>query len=672
MTMNHSAITTERRTRDIYEEHKRKVYVRTDRMFVWLMPIQWVAGLVIALWLYRGGWPWHAGAIDPHIWTALFLGGAITLWPVFCALEWPGVEVTRQMIAIGQMAMSALLIHLCGGRIETHFHIFGSLAFLAFYRDRRVLATASVVIAIDSFVRGMYFPMSIFGTLTASPFRAMEHVGWVLFEDTFLMLSIRQTLKQMMGMAEQQASLEVVNVAVEGKVAERTAELTKEIAERKRIDEARKQLAEQLARERRHFEDILNTIPVVVFENSTEAGDGGQFVSAYVEKMYGYTPEEWTARPDFWTNCVHPEDRERVPEIGGGKPDAGRNGRSGEWRWLAKDGSVVWGDTQVTELTDADGRKIGTRGITVDITERKNAEARAERMQAELLEASRNAGMAEVATNVLHNVGNVLSSVNISHSVITDRVRNSGIANVVKVAELLRRHASDLAGFVTAHPVGRKLPKFLGNLGEWLMQEQQSILSELNLLGRNVEHIKEIIIVQQSDANAGGVHETVPISDLVEAALQINGMTLAERRIEVVREYGEVPPSCLEKQKVMQILVNLIRNAKNALSDSACAERRLEVRTACEDDRISVTVSDTGMGIARENLPRIFSHGFSTQKDGHGFGLHSSAFAAKEMGGQVRVESEGLGRGASFSLDLPLRRSGNGGQYSKSGTERAA
>jgi hypothetical protein len=669
MTMNHSAITTERRTRDIYEEHKRKVYVRTDRMFVWLMPIQWVAGLVIALWLYRGGWPWHAGAIDPHIWTALFLGGAITLWPVFCALEWPGVEVTRQMIAIGQMAMSALLIHLCGGRIETHFHIFGSLAFLAFYRDRRVLATASVVIAIDSFVRGMYFPMSIFGAPGPSAYRAMEHVGWMLFEDTFLMLSIRQTLKQMMGMAEQQASLEVVNVAVEGKVAERTAELTKEIAERKRIDEARKHLAEQLARERRHFEEILNTIPVVVFENSTEPDNEGQFVSAHVEKMYGYTPGEWTARRDFWTSCVHPEDRERVPGINGGKPDAGR---SGEWRWLAKDGTVVWGDTQVTELTDADGRRIGTRGITIDITERKNAEARAERMQAELLEASRNAGMAEVATNVLHNVGNVLSSVNISHSVITDRVRNSGVGNIVKTAELVAQHADDLPEFLTNHFVGRKLPKFLGNLAVWLSQEQGSVLAELEVLGRNIEHIKEIIIVQQSDANAGGVHETVPISDLVEAALQINGMTLAERRIEVVREYGEVPPACLEKQKVMQILVNLVRNAKNALADSGCAERRLAVRTACEDDCISVTVSDTGMGISRENLPRIFSHGFSTQKDGHGFGLHSSAFAAKEMGGQVRVESEGLGHGASFSLELPLRRSGHPGPYAKAGAECAA
>jgi signal transduction histidine kinase len=325
----------------------------------------------------------------------------------------------------------------------------------------------------------------------------------------------------------------------------------------------------------------------------------------------------------------------------------------------------VWGDTQVTALTDETGQPVGVRGITIDITERKNAEARAERMRSELLEASRNAGMAEVATNVLHNVGNVLSSVNISQSVIVERVRNSGIANVAKIAEVVEEQAHDLAGFLTNNPVGRKLPQFLKKLSVWLGQEQQAILSELELLGRNIEHIKEIIIVQQSDANAGGVHETVPISELVEAALQINGMTLAERRIEIVREYGDVPPATLEKQKVMQILVNLIRNAKNAMADTGCAERRLAVRTECDEDRISVTVSDTGMGISRENLPRIFSHGFSTMNDGHGFGLHSSAFAAKEMGGQVRVESEGLGHGAKFSLDLPLRRSAYPGQYPK-------
>jgi signal transduction histidine kinase len=339
---------------------------------------------------------------------------------------------------------------------------------------------------------------------------------------------------------------------------------------------------------------------------------------------------------------------------------------------MAKDGRVVWGETQVIALTDEAGKRIGVRGITRDITEWKTAEARAERMRAELLETSRNAGMAEVATNVLHNVGNVLSSVNISCSAIADQVKNSGVANVAKAAELLDRHRDDLASFVTTHPVGRKLPKFLGDLAGWLTQEQQGMLAEIELLGRNIEHIKEIIIVQQGDAAAGGVHETVPIADLVEAALQINGVTLPEHRIEIVREYGEVPAASLEKQKVMQILVNLVRNAKSAMAATGCVRRRLVVRTACEDDRISVSVSDTGMGIAKEHLGKIFSHGFTTRKDGHGFGLHSSAFAAKEMGGRMSVESEGPGRGATFCLDLPLNRSAFPGQYEKTAGEECA
>jgi len=292
-----------------------------------------------------------------------------------------------------------------------------------------------------------------------------------------------------------------------------------------------------------------------------------------------------------------------------------------------------------------------------DVSGRKRAEAELENINRQLLETSRTAGMAEVATSVLHNVGNVLNSVNVSCSVVSDKVRKSRIASVAKTADLLRVHADDLAGFFTNDPDGRMLPDFLGKLATRLAGEQAEVLKELQLLGQNIEHIKDIIAMQQNYAkNIGGVRETLPVEALVEDALRMNEGALHRHRIEVVREYGDVPPVSMEKHKVLQILVNLVRNAKHALTDGGRADKRLLVRIAHKDDHIIVGVSDNGIGIAPENLVRIFAHGFTTRKDGHGFGLHSGVLAAQEMGGTLTVHSGGPGTGATFTLEIPIDR----------------
>src|SRR5712691_1796921 len=162
------------------------IYRRTDRLFAGLMLFQWLAGIAAALWISPHTWTGPESRIHLHVWAALFLGRMITALPVFLALTQPGSALTRHAIAVGQMLTSALLIDLTGGRIETHFYVFGSLAFLAFYRDWRVLISATLVVAIDHFVRGIYWPQSVYGVLQASPWRWLEHAGWVLFEDVFL------------------------------------------------------------------------------------------------------------------------------------------------------------------------------------------------------------------------------------------------------------------------------------------------------------------------------------------------------------------------------------------------------------------------------------------------------------------------------------------------------
>jgi PAS domain S-box-containing protein len=290
-----------------------------------------------------------------------------------------------------------------------------------------------------------------------------------------------------------------------------------------------------------------------------------------------------------------------------------------------------------------------------DITERMHAEVTLEQMHKQLLGTSRQAGMAEVATSVLHNVGNVLNSVNISSTLVSDRVRKSKVANLFKVVAMLKEHAADLGAFLTSDPKGKQLPGYIGQLAEHLVAEQASVLEELKLLHQNIEHIKDIVVMQQSYAKISGVVETVQITGLVEDALRMNLGALQRHGVEVLREYEDVPLMDVEKHKILQILVNLVRNAKYACDESLRIDKLLTLRVTKNDGRVRISIIDNGIGIPPENLTRIFNHGFTTRKEGHGFGLHSAALAAIELGGSLNVHSDGEGKGASFTLELPFK-----------------
>jgi diguanylate cyclase (GGDEF)-like protein len=225
-----------RRVKDLFTDHRQSIFKRTDRMFAALMGVQWLAGIAAALWLSPKTWAGPDSQTHIHVWLAVLLGGAVSLFPVALALLRPGEASTRYVIATAQMLMSSLLIHLTGGRIETHFHVFGSLAFLSFYRDWRVLVPSTVVVAADHFFRGMFWPESVYGVLAVSNWRWLEHAGWVLFEDSFLVVAMRRGMREVCDIAERTAEGERLNEGLEQRVAERTAELEKEVAERKQIE----------------------------------------------------------------------------------------------------------------------------------------------------------------------------------------------------------------------------------------------------------------------------------------------------------------------------------------------------------------------------------------------------------------------------------------------------
>ncbi|MFC5523260.1 DAHL domain-containing protein [Polaromonas jejuensis] len=276
-------------------------------------------------------------------------------------------------------------------------------------------------------------------------------------------------------------------------------------------------------------------------------------------------------------------------------------------------------------------------------------------MQSELVATARKAGMAEMATNVLHNVGNILNGVNVSADLVSSTLRTSRAQGLTRAVQLMDEHAADLGDFLTLDDKGRMLPGYLSRIAQTLAQEQQGMIEELGHLTRSIDHIKDVVATQQSYAGGSSLVVPVQICDLAEDALRMNGGALARHQVTVVKEFAQVPVVRLDRARVLQILVNLISNAKNAMASMAGGSHQITLRVdVVAGSHLRVSVKDEGEGIPEENLTRIFAHGFTTRKAGHGFGLHSCALAARQMGGTLTAHSDGPGKGATFTLELPI------------------
>ncbi len=274
--------------------------------------------------------------------------------------------------------------------------------------------------------------------------------------------------------------------------------------------------------------------------------------------------------------------------------------------------------------------------------------------QARLVDTARSVGMAEVATSVLHNVGNVLTSAVINLETMSATVAASRGGRLKQVAGLLEEHHADLASFFMHDPRGSQLPSYISALADELLSDQASLQRDMEAMGKHIEHIRAIVRVQQTYARDTLMPEECELHQLVEDALRIQMPALQRHGITVTRELAPLPEMRLDKHKVLQILINLISNAKNAMSGQAEAQRNLRVRLEATGDMARIQVVDNGKGIAPELRHRLFSQGFTTREGGHGLGLHSSALAAAMLGGRLTLESEGPGKGATATLELPL------------------
>ncbi|OJH41597.1 trifunctional serine/threonine-protein kinase/ATP-binding protein/sensor histidine kinase [Cystobacter ferrugineus] len=274
--------------------------------------------------------------------------------------------------------------------------------------------------------------------------------------------------------------------------------------------------------------------------------------------------------------------------------------------------------------------------------------------QAQLVDTAREVGMSEVASNVLHNVGNVLTSAVINVEMLRRAVGDSRVSRVKQLSAMILEHREDLADFFTGDSRGRQIPDYLAELSEELLREQEKLLGDVEEMGRNIEHIRAIVQVQQTYAKTAVLTVECDLAQLVDDALRIQMASLKRHGITITRELPVLPKVQADKHKVLQILINLISNAKHALDVLPESQRRLHVRLSTQGRKARIEVVDNGMGIAPEARERLFTHGFTTRKNGHGFGLHSSALAAQMLGGQLTLESDGPGKGATATLELPL------------------
>ncbi|ATB36968.1 nitrogen regulation protein NtrB [Cystobacter fuscus] len=331
-------------------------------------------------------------------------------------------------------------------------------------------------------------------------------------------------------------------------------------------------------------------------------------------------------------------------------------GESVRFEWIRRNPHRTWVfDVALHPLWGEGDRPVGVTLFGRDITERKEAEAKLGELHRGLMEVSRQAGMAEMATGVLHNVGNMFNSVNVSASLVLERLKGSRTTSLLRASELLREHETNLPTFLTEDARGRQLPQYMSTVSRHLVQEQEDLLTEMKELLRNVEHIREVVSLQQENARVVGRVELVTVPELIDSALRLHLDAFERLGIRIQREYAEMAPLPLDRHRLLQILVNLLGNARHALAESGRDDKWLSLRVRREGEEwLRIEVEDNGVGIAPEHLSRLFSHGFTTKKEGHGFGLHSSALAAEAMKGRLRCESQGKGHGARFTLELPL------------------
>jgi NO-binding membrane sensor protein with MHYT domain/signal transduction histidine kinase len=357
--------------------------------------------------------------------------------------------------------------------------------------------------------------------------------------------------------------------------------------------------------------------------------------------------------PEVLIAMIHPDDASTVLSGIEAAVADGRDACTVRVRVMTPDGTSIHLQAHARLFCDERRQLKRLLGVTWDVSDQVRQEEFRLELQLQLRDVSRQAGMAEVATGVLHSVGNVLNSLGVAVALVQSGVRESRVGNVRRVARLLSDQGDEIGAFVSGDPRGREIPGYLTQLGDALVDENAKLYSRAQAIVTHVEHIAKIVAAQQTYARRGGITEQVDIAELVDHAIALN--FAASTDVVISRQYASVPSLTLDRHKLIQILANFLSNARHALLDQTKGQRVLTARIQTPaTGGLRIDIEDSGAGIDADTLGRLFKFGFTTKKDGHGFGLHASAILAKELGGEVTGKSDGPGRGACFTLYLPL------------------
>jgi len=346
-------------------------------------------------------------------------------------------------------------------------------------------------------------------------------------------------------------------------------------------------------------------------------------------------------------------------------------------RGMASELKKLFGDALIIGLIDQnglDGERMGEESVdwlvNVNLAPialqwaireglfRKQALIERDQLRRQLEDVAYNNQRADTASTVLHNVGNVITSLNVAVNVVHELVNQSSVILVHRIAELLKGHDEDWGTFLTQDSKGKRIPPALVKLGSHLIEEQQTVLKEIEGLVRNIDHVKQIIFLHQAMAKSHGMGESHSVVELLDQAVELSFQPGDAKWIRIQRDYQAVPTVLIDRHQLLQILVNLLRNAKQAMQSQGGSNHILTIRVeGRSEDGLSVvmTIRDTGIGIAPEHLSRMFTRGFTTKQDGNGIGLHSSMATIHSMGGSLQAHSDGVGTGATFTLTLPVQ-----------------
>jgi PAS domain S-box-containing protein len=590
------------RTSELFQEQHQSIIEHTDRLFARLMIFQWLFGVGLAIWISPRTWAGVQSQIHLHLWAAVILGGVITAVPVLLAHLQPGKVLTRHTVAVGQMLMSALLIHLTGGRIETHFHVFGSLAILAFYRDWRVLISASAVVYVDHLLRGFLWPQSVYGVLSASIWRSLEHAGWVIFEVTFLIIAIRKSLSEMLLVAERQAKLESLKEVIEQTVAERTADLMREIDERKQVQEQLAQ-AQKIARMGSWEWDLVQNR--VTWSEETK-------------RLYGRKPEDSGSAMEICMERVHPDDLAMVNRTMSESLRT-RQPFVCDHRVVLPDGTerVIEGRGQIQ--VNQRGEAVKMFGTVQDITETKRAETALRRSEEQLRQSQKMEAVGRLAGGVAHDFNNLLTVIGGYCTLCLQKMEPTHPLQK-SITEIQK--ASERAGSLT---------------GQLLAFSRKQVLQP------RVIHLNEVVRGMEKMLRRL-IGEDIELSTAFGSPL---GFVKAD-------------PGQIE-----QVLMNLAVNARDAMpkggkltisTANVAIDHKSNFRNRVLEvgEYVMIAVSDNGMGMTEQVKTHLFEPFFTTKGvgKGTGLGLATCYGIISQSGGDIRVYSE-LNSGTTFKIYLP-------------------